>query len=162
MRRRIELDLPEVLLGILDAIAGLSALGLAGDDRPVLDVRPGAAIGATHQCLARQPLPADAVGEPARVGHLVERVDVERRSIDALAGRHERVLDEVVDVAGRDLLRLRRVEGAVVVDPDRIVRIEARSVGGLEPGGEGQGAAVRGNRERGGQGKLEEYGGGQW
>ena len=102
------------------------------------------AIGPAHQIFARQPLPPDAVGEPARVGHLVERVDVERRPIDALARRQERVLDEVVDVAGRRRHRLRRVEGAVVVDPDRIVRIEARSGGGLEP----RGKAPRGRRPR--------------
>ena len=55
-------------------------------------------------------LPADAIGEPARVGHFVDRVDVERANVAPLSGMPERVDDEVVAVRVLDRHDLRRVQ----------------------------------------------------
>ena len=53
------------------------------DDRPVVDVRVSKLVRSADDLVDRHRVPADAVGEPGRVRHLVERVDVDGADIDA-------------------------------------------------------------------------------
>jgi hypothetical protein len=121
VRRRIELDLPGMAVRGGDTIARLNAFALAGRDRPVLNVDAVDAVGAANDLRHAHRLPTDAVDEPARIGHLVDGVDVHRRRVAPLARLEERVAREVEEIALVDLRRAAGVERAVIVRPDGIV-----------------------------------------
>ena len=78
--RRIELDLPRVPFRADDAVAGLDAFALAGENGQFWTSTRVEPIGTAHDLRDAHRMAADAVDEPARIGQLVDRVDVDRRA----------------------------------------------------------------------------------
>ena len=128
---RVDLDLVGLPAGVGHPEPGLDAGALVARDDPAVerDLRR-TAIGPAHQRVERHLAAADAIGEPARIRHLVHRVHVHRAHVAALTLVAERIDDEVVAVAVLLRHRLRGVHHPVVVHPDRIVGIERRACRG--------------------------------
>ncbi len=126
IRRRIELDLICPARLVLHPESGLDPAGLTARHDPAVERDAGQRIGPSDD-LFHGHLPApDSIREPARVRDFVNRVHVQRAHVARLAEIGERVGHEVVEVRVLDRAGLRRVQRLVVVDPDRIVGIEAR------------------------------------
>ena len=123
---RVEFDLIRVPFAVGHAESRLHARGFAARHLPAIQRYRLEAIRATHDIVNRHRVTADAVDEPRRVRHLVERVDVHRPEVPPLARRREGVDDEVVAVGVLDCLHRRGVGDRVVVDPQGIVGIEVR------------------------------------
>ena len=146
-RRRIELEEPGLALPIHSREARVRAGGLFPDNDPLRRVRRRADVRAAGDLLGRDRRGADAVGEPARVGHLVDRVDVLRsQAARRVAGRDEQVVDQLVHLRlavrrrFRGILRFGRAS-------DRIVRVEPRTLRRGARGEQCDGADRREERE---------------
>ena len=102
--------------------AGLeTARALAANDDPVPRVEALELVRSPHDLRDRQIADADAVGEPARIRHLVESVHVDGADRLAVAGRRERVQQEVVGLRELQLIDGTRIHCRVVIAQDRIV-----------------------------------------
>src|SRR5206468_10621419 len=107
--------------------ARIHAGRLLTNDRPLLRRRRPARVGPARDLLSRDLRGAKAIGEPARIRYLVNRVDVEgacvrrRTSLD-----DEQVVGDFVEEI--DLVR-RRAGGIsfLGLSSDRIVAVKARS-----------------------------------
>ncbi len=75
---RIELEEPALPGGVLDGESGRHAVALRRGDRPGARRRAAARVRSPGHVLGRQRVMAGAVGEPARVRHFVDGVDVLR------------------------------------------------------------------------------------
>ena len=114
-------------IGSIDgAETGVKPAVLSADDGP-RRAEADVAIGAANQLGDRQIADADAIGEPAGIRHVVERIHIDRPDVSPIAGTAEGVLEEVVVVVEIDLARRGDVDDPVVVDGDRIVGQEARA-----------------------------------
>ena len=126
IRRRIELDLIQMAGWIRHAEARLQSGGFAAAHLPPVERDRVMSIGTADEFGRRERTAADAVDEPARVGHFIDRVHVARPNVMPLHGTRKRVRHEIVEVGILDRPDLRRVQRHVIVDGDRIVRIERR------------------------------------
>ena len=127
IRGRIEFDLIEMTGRIRHAEARLQAGRLASADLPAVERDRLEPIGPADELGRRERPAADSIDEPARVGHLVDRVDVLRPNVVPYSRLRERVDDEVVAVRILDRRNLRCVQRHVVVDRNRIVGIKRRA-----------------------------------
>ncbi len=98
---RVELDPVGLPRAVADRETRGHSFTLASGDDPGAFRRP---LGCRQYRLSGV-CRADAVREPAGVGHIVDGIDVHRTAVDRLARPQEGVLDEVVLIA--DLHRLR-------------------------------------------------------
>ncbi len=80
--RRIEFQEPALTRRVLDRESRRHAVALRRGDRPRAGRRAVARVGAAKHVLRRQRTMTGAVGEPARVGDLVHRVEVLRARRD--------------------------------------------------------------------------------
>jgi hypothetical protein len=142
-------------VGVLDLEAGVGAVGLAADDGPGARDLPAGVAGALRDLLRAHEPTAEAVGEPARVRHLVHRVDVERLPVRLEAphlreGPEDGVVGAVPGVGAVEALR-RLGEGPhVLVEPDHGLAGEAA---------QGRPAAHLGQRDRSDEkAKIESHG----
>ena len=97
---------------------------LAANHDPVRGVEALELVRSPGDLRERQIADADAVGEPARVRHLVQGVHVDGADRLAVARRRERVDQEVVGLRELELLDAARIHGRVVIARNRIVREE--------------------------------------
>jgi hypothetical protein len=123
IRHRIELDHVFVAAGISNAELGRDPNVRASGDEPLSWRRTVNLIRTTEDVVHRHVVPSDAIGEPAGIGHLAKRVDVEcgpeRASCIA-----ERVDDELVALR-QVVFRGLGGHAHVLVVPQRIVAVEA-------------------------------------
>ena len=126
--RRIEFDEPGMALGVHGREARVSAGRFLADQDPFRRIRWLTDICAANELVVRERPGADAVREPARVGDLVDGVDVLRAQAARLvAGVDEQVVRQfeglraLVRGCFRRILRLRCAR-------DRIVGIETRAL----------------------------------
>ena len=107
---RVHREKPDVSRLVAHREAGRGSSGLGADDRPLAGSRALDGVRAARQLVDRQRLRVDAVGEPARVRHLVNRVDVLRANIRRrIAGFAEQVQRQVGDETDIPLLHFGRV-----------------------------------------------------
>src|SRR5262245_62994096 len=117
--------------------------GLFTHDDPARRVRWGALDGTTDDVVNRERPRADPVREPARVGHLVDGVDIAGPySRGFVPWLYEQVVGHLVQVADIGALGLRGVL-RLGIAADGVVAIEVRS-----GGRHGTGAQDRGEQNR--------------
>lgn len=135
MARRIELQEPPRARRVPDRESRRDAVALGGRDRPRAWNGTAGGVRSRRDVRGRQRPPAGAVGEPARIGHLVDRVQVLRahtqRRIAQLAEQVEQQIGDQIDLPGRDLRGVLRIGHA----PQRVVNEE---LGGRALGGDGE------------------------
>jgi hypothetical protein len=129
VRRRVDLNLIQLPRRVRHAEAWLDAPALAPRHHPSVERHALDAVGSLDDGRHCHLVPADPIGEPARIGHFIERVDVQGSNVAALAGLREGVDREVVAIRVFDRHDLRGVECTIVVRPARIVRVETRRGG---------------------------------
>jgi hypothetical protein len=126
-----------------------SAGPFAARQHPVGHVEIRDRVRALFDLGERHRTAADPVREPAGVGHLVERIHIERADIFDPALGAEGVVDEIPAFAVFRLGGLARIERAIVVVLNGIVGIEAGLAGlhGQDQGGRnGDGGDLRKHR----------------
>jgi hypothetical protein len=128
--RRVELEEPGLTAGVPGRDARVTARCLLPPDGPARRIRRGSVHGATDNLVDRERFRPDAVGEPARVRDLVDRVDVLRPHAGRLmAGQGEQVVGQFVhqvETGRRGAAGILRLGLA----KDGVVRIETRGRGG--------------------------------
>ena len=124
---RVELDPVDLSGGVANGESWRDALALARDHGPRARRRAVRRVRALDERLEikRPCARAGPVGEPARIGHLVDRVDVAGADVGMLARAEKRVLDQIVLITDLEGLNLRSVLRLGVFRKG-IVRIEAR------------------------------------
>ena len=100
---------------------------LAGNHGPFVGGQSFELVRAADDFGDRHVADANPVGKPARVGHFVERVDVQRANGGPFAGRAPRVAGEVIGLRQFDFFDAAGVERGVVVGGDGIVGKKLRS-----------------------------------
>ena len=124
MSDRIDFELIDLagIARVYRAEAGLKTTrALAPNDHPVERIEPRELARSPDDFSDGQVADADAVGEPARIRHLVERVHVDGADRLAVAGRRERVQQEVVGLGQLQLLDAAGIHCGVVIARDWIV-----------------------------------------
>ena len=112
------------------------ARALAGNHGPLVGGQSFELVRAADDFGDRHVADANPVGKPARVGHFVERVDVQCATAGPLAWRAPGVVGEVIGLRQFDFFDATGVERGVVVGGDRIV---GKELGSRAPGLSGDG-----------------------
>ena len=121
--RRIELEKPRLALRVPCREARMHASGLLARENPPRRIGRRADVGAARHLLGRDRGRSNPVGEPVRIRHLVDGVDVLRTHARRLViRRDEQVvghlvdrLDVMVDNSGR-ILRIRLTRDRIVAE----------------------------------------------
>jgi hypothetical protein len=119
----VHLDEVQLACRVSDSESGSRSGGVTNEEAPASRCRTIRLIRPTTQLVEGQRLGPDPVGEPARVGDLVDRVDVAGSLIVPFARLQERVFDKIEPLTRRSRCDLGCVSG-FRKDGQRIVRIE--------------------------------------
>ena len=136
VRGGIDLDLIELTLRIRHAKPRLYAAAFPGRHDPSLERDAIQTIRAPHDLFEAHPGTTDAIGKPARIRNLVDGVDVERTHVSPLTRIAKRVDEKVVAVSVFDDTYFGGVQRAIVIGPQRIVRVESWTRGSQVAGAE--------------------------